>query len=71
MTADFHAVLASVRMRSAEYRDQRFVDDGCLLLWHSNTLDILDDMAVVDGVGLSLGDILGEYARKNLKRLGS
>ena len=60
MTADFHAVLASVRMRRAEYRDQRFVDDG----WR-----LIDDMAVVDGIWLSVDEILGEYARKNLQRL--
>jgi hypothetical protein len=29
----------------------------------------LDDVAIVDGVGLSVGEVFGEYTRKNLKRL--
>ena len=29
----------------------------------------LDDVAVMDGVWLGLGEVLGEYTRKNLKRL--
>jgi hypothetical protein len=39
---------------------------------HQHLVDkvfIILDVAVVDGVGLGIGEILGKYTRKNLKRL--
>ena len=76
MTRYLCAVLASVGVGGTEDGDQHLVDcGGCMSLWHSDRLndmghsDKLNDMAVVDGVWLGLGEVLGEYTRKNLKRL--
>ena len=75
MTADFRTIFASIAVRSAENGDQHLVD--CLWRRNRHTLDIatmvftLDDVAKVDGVGLGVGEVFGEYTRKNLKRLSS
>ena len=77
MTGNFCAVFASIGVGGSEYAYEHFVDD---LLMRGNRITLydvfmrgnritLDDVAVVDGVWLGRRKVLGEYARKNLKRL--
>ena len=57
VTGDFSRVFARVGMGSTENGDEHLINVG--------------NVAVVDGVGLGVGQILGEYAGKNLQRLFS
>jgi hypothetical protein len=59
VTGDFCAILACVGVGGTENGDQHLVNDFCSIL----------DMAKMDGVRLGVSKILGEYMRKNLKRL--
>jgi hypothetical protein len=67
VTRDFHTVLARIAAGSAEDTYQDLVDDVLVLCYIVG----LNDVAIMDGVGLGVGEVFGEDVRKNLKRLGS
>jgi hypothetical protein len=48
-------------VRGSEYAYQYLVNEIFAVL----------DVAIMDGVGLGVGEVFGEDVRKNLKRLGS